>query len=416
MSGGGKQTSTTVNKTEIPEWLDKAGQENYNRAKDIANKPADFYGGPRVAPLSETTTNAFNYLKTNQNAGTDLTDQAAGIFSGIAGLPTGFTPVNSGQVSAGADVVAGQLKDTDLSSYMNPYISNVIDTSLGALDRSRTMALQQNADKAISAGAFGGSRSAIVDAVTNAETAREAGILSSGLYRDAYDKAVSGATGDINRRLSTDIYNRDTRLGVDTGNVNRDLAAASTNQAAQLESQRQAAQNAATAGQGMLGAGNQKQQQILDMFGAQTGVGALEQAQRQSEINAEREKFDEPRKRELENLNLLLSSLGMTPYGQTTTQTSTTPTPGTDWGTLGMGIFSTLMGLSDDDWKEDKVKVGETDDGLGIWSFRYKGDPKTYPKSIGVMASEVEKVKPEAVKRIPGGPRVVDYGLLAGGI
>jgi len=69
--------------------------------------------------------------------------------------------------------------------------------------------------------------------------------------------------------------------------------------------------------------------------------------------------------------------------------------------------FTGLMSLSDERAKTDKEKIGETEDGMGIYSFKYKGSPKT---EIGLMAQEVKKKKPEAVARRADGLLAVDYG------
>jgi hypothetical protein len=142
--------------------------------------------------------------------------------------------------------------------------------------------------------------------------------------------------------------------------------------------------------------------------------GDIRQNQRQAEIDSKMDKFNEPRDNRIDNLNLRLSALGMSPYGktETTTKTGTSEQSGTDFGQMGMGIFSMLLGLSDDNTKTDKEKVGKlpgTD--LEMWAFRYKNDPKTYPKSVGVMASDVEKKMPQAVHRV-GDRRVINYGMI----
>jgi hypothetical protein len=69
--------------------------------------------------------------------------------------------------------------------------------------------------------------------------------------------------------------------------------------------------------------------------------------------------------------------------------------------------MSGLMSLSDERAKTDKEKIGETKDGLGIYSFKYKGSPKT---EIGLMAQEVKKKKPRAVGVRSDGLMAVDYG------
>jgi len=74
-------------------------------------------------------------------------------------------------------------------------------------------------------------------------------------------------------------------------------------------------------------------------------------------------------------------------------------------GLLGLG-GSLIGAFSDERMKEDIEKIGKTDDGQNIYSFRYKGSPKT---EIGLMAQEVRKRKPEAVMEGPGGLMMVDY-------
>ena len=44
--------------------------------------------------------------------------------------------------------------------------------------------------------------------------------------------------------------------------------------------------------------------------------------------------------------------------------------------------------------KEDIRRVGQTDGGLPIYTFRYKGEPKVH---MGVMAQDVAKSQPEAL-------------------
>lgn len=81
----------------------------------------------------------------------------------------------------------------------------------------------------------------------------------------------------------------------------------------------------------------------------------------------------------------------------------------------GLGSFGgALIGLSDDNAKKDKERLGDIDGEMGLWAFRYKGEPKSQPKHLGLMASEVEKEKPSAVLRGKDGKRYVDYGKALG--
>jgi hypothetical protein len=42
------------------------------------------------------------------------------------------------------------------------------------------------------------------------------------------------------------------------------------------------------------------------------------------------------------------------------------------------------------------VLIGRLDSGLGIYRFRYRGEPQTY---VGVMAQDAQMVRPDAVTR-----------------
>ena len=78
------------------------------------------------------------------------------------------------------------------------------------------------------------------------------------------------------------------------------------------------------------------------------------------------------------------------------------------WGGLGSlaGGALTAFALSDPEVKTDVRQVGETADGLGVYRYRFLGEPQ---EEVGVMADEVQEKKPQAVA-VRGGLRMVDYG------
>lgn len=331
--------TTQVTEVKLPAWVDQASQENYNLAKELGSKPFMQYQGDRVGQMDDSTKGFLEQLKGQIGSG-DMTQ----VLSDIA------TGKNS-------------IANTDLSKYTNPYTDEVVDKSLADVNDQRIQALMGNSDAAQKAGAFGGSRHGVVDAVTNAESLKDMGLLSAQLRSQGFDKAIAAAGQDISNQQSSAIATNDAR----TKNL----------------------------------AGLMQQ-------------GLLEQQNSQAQIDSDMAKFNEARDYDLENLNLRLSALGMSPYGKTdtTTKTSTGGNSGTDMGQLGLGIFSLLLGLSEDNEKTDKKKIGKVPGSdLDLWAFRYKGDPKSYPKSVGVMASDVEKKMPEAVHKV-NGTRVINYGLI----
>jgi hypothetical protein len=113
-------------------------------------------------------------------------------------------------------------------------------------------------------------------------------------------------------------------------------------------------------------------------------------------------------------LNLRLQSLGMTPYGKTTTgtQTQTNPTSSNPWMT-GIGAAATFLPMMFSDRKVKKNikplgKVPGTD--LNAYEFDYKkgfmgGTPG---KQVGLMADDVRKKVPGAVTKVKVAGETVD--------
>jgi hypothetical protein len=82
-------------------------------------------------------------------------------------------------------------------------------------------------------------------------------------------------------------------------------------------------------------------------------------------------------------------------------------------GGLAQGVGSAAAAaipfmMSDKRLKTDIEKVGKTDAGLPIYTYKYKGDSKT---QMGVMAQDVKKKTPKAVKEV-GGFKAVNYALV----
>lgn len=279
MPGATPTTSTQVVNNTVPQWVSDAGQANYNKAVSLDNSPLQQFAGSEVAPLSDQTKQAFNFFNQNLGAGSVDTAGAADVFRRMSD-PNAFA--------------------SGVKGFMNPYVDDVVNTSMRDMNDQLNTSLQGNADKAIAAKAFGGSRGAVVDAVTRAQSAKDSGTLSAQLRSQAFTDAAN--------RLQSGLT---------------------------------------TEGQGLLSTGDQEQSQMLKQFAGLTQIGQTNDTQNQGQLNDKVRTFNEQRDKELNDLNVRLASLGMTPYStQSQTNTSTTPgSAGTDYGALGIGLLSLLAGL-----------------------------------------------------------------------
>lgn len=147
------------------------------------------------------------------------------------------------------------------------------------------------------------------------------------------------------------------------------------------------------------------------MFGANDYLnqyGTQAQGQNQNEINAQvlyDQQSQSAEANAIKDYMSLMSGMG----GQFGTSSSTQSSGGGLMSVLGLGLQAAPLFMpSDRRIKENIKRVGQTDDGLPIYTYTYKGG-NTY--HMGVMAQDVAEVKPEAVGKL-GNYLAVNYGAL----
>jgi len=155
----GKQTST---ESALSNYVGPYVTEMLGKGQALGNTGYEAYGGPLTAGESALQTDAF---------------------SGVAGLtvPTdqmgAFTPKSFNDAG---------VADT----YMNPYLTGALNPSIDAARRQAEIQRVNDAGRLTKAGAFGGSRQALMEAEGNRGLLdRIAGITGTG-YANAYDKAM----------------------------------------------------------------------------------------------------------------------------------------------------------------------------------------------------------------------------------
>lgn len=387
--GGGGQTATTqqVTKTELPAWVQNASYSNYLRAQDVANRPYQAFSGQDIAGQDPATLRAYGVI----NA---LDQQPQGI-STIPNISnTGILDATNPYYQQARDLYGQSAGPLDTQQYFDPFTQEVTNRAVANANTSLTQQLAQIAGNQEKAGAFGGSRGAIEDAVTRAQGVKNIGDLTAQLNSAAYGQALSAAQNQAARQAGA--------------------AAGLTGVGGAVQGAQQAQQAALAAQQNQqTGLANYLQQygaQAAQLL-SQAGIG--QQGYAQSLIDAAKQRFQEARDYPVEQLNILLSSLGMSPYGKTETGTKTVDQSSSpDYATLGLGAFKTLMSVlpfSDREDKTDIQKLGkDPETGLDMYAYRYKTDPKTYPKVVGPMAQDIEKkFGPKTVKKF-GGHRAIN--------
>lgn len=111
----------------------------------------------------------------------------------------------------------------------------------------------------------------------------------------------------------------------------------------------------------------------------------------------------------LSNVGLQSGSI-LSDAGKYSTSQQTSQSKGSkSTGGLGKAIGAGLAIFSDRRLKENIEKLYERDDGLGVYSYNYKGDSIV---QTGVMADEVAFYRPDALGPVVNGYMTVNYGEL----
>lgn len=205
-----------------------------------------------------------------------------------------------GAATGAATYSPQSLGGRSLSRYQNPFQQQVIDTTLGDIERSRQMGLNDVGAAATRAGAFGGSRLGVAEAETN-RAAMDAVARASGQLRSqGFSQAQGAAQQDISNQLAAQGLN--------------------LNAAGQLGS-------LSNLGFGM---GQSIQQQQMQQ-------GTMQQALQQQLIDAARAQYGGFTGQPAASTQAPLQALGTVPYGQTQTQTQQ---PGLfNYLSLGLGLL-----------------------------------------------------------------------------
>lgn len=130
---------------------------------------------------------------------------------------TGYTGAQQGPADR---VVAGQLGNTDLAPYMNPYTSQVVNQTQADMERARQIEMMRSGDARTAAGAFGGSRHGVADAETNRAFYDRLGATTGQLRAAGFENAQGAALSDIGNRLNASLANQGANLQVAGANQN----------------------------------------------------------------------------------------------------------------------------------------------------------------------------------------------------
>jgi hypothetical protein len=233
--------------------------------------------------------------------------QQAGIGASAVQSAAGYSPqMVSGQQADRSAVqnLQAQSGAQNMQQYMNPFQQDVVDVALGDIERARQMQQMQGSAQAQRAGAFGGSRQGVAQALTNEAALREAGRTAAGLRAQGFETAAGLGMQDAARQLQAQSANQGVDMSLEQANAQLRQNAMLANQQAGLQgSQQQMQAGAQLADIGAL------TQNLGFTQAAQLGqIGQQQQAMTQAQLDA-------IRNLPLEQQQIINEALGLNPAG-----------------------------------------------------------------------------------------------------
>lgn len=310
--GGGSapsQTTSTVNQSNLPEYVQPYVESMLGAAqKQVYTMSTDADGKDTVTGFQKYTPYSTN-MNDYQAGFAPLQQQA---FQGAAGLQT------PGQIGAGSQLAgaaglgslgAGQQYNMMATNpyatqaFMNPYLQNALQPQLQEIGRQFDISGTQQQGQATRAGAFGGSREALMAS----ENQRNKNMAMNQAIGQGYNTAFNQAQQAM-------------QYGAGLGLQGMGQAASAAGQLGQLGSQQLAAQ------QGILG--------------TQSQFGGQQQAQEQAKINQAIQNYATEQQYPMLQLGNISSLLRGLPMQSTTTQTyQAQPGLASQIGALGTGAI-----------------------------------------------------------------------------
>ena len=194
--GGGPSTpEKTTQVQDLPDWAKGYAQDTLSKTAaltDISKNPYQTYGGERIAGFQPMQQQAF------ESAATMRPSEQLGLGTSLAGA-AGLGALGTNY--RGRNFQGGQFDTQAAEDYMSPYTQKVVDYQKAQALRDYQIAQPMRQAQAVQQGAFGGSRSAIIDAeAQRALNSQLQGIEATG-QQNAFQQAQAQFNADQARRL-----------------------------------------------------------------------------------------------------------------------------------------------------------------------------------------------------------------------
>lgn len=336
--GGGQPTSQNITQTTIPEYARPYVEKYLGKAEAIADLGYQPYGGQRMAAFDPFQ------LQAQQNVANMQTAQQLGTatqMAGLAGLragnmkydPTKFNAMQlqQYQMQRPEDVSTGRFTDPNvMQQYMSPYQQAVTDIDKREALRQSGIMRQQQQAQAAQQGAFGGSRSAMVEAERQRNLGQQMEDIQTRGSQAAFQQGAQQFQVDQQRALQAALANQQMGFGTGAQNLQAQLGVQQLGSQQALEAQRMGEQSRQfganlglqgiqqqLASAGLLGnLGQMEFGQQKDIINALNAAGSQRQALEQGRLDMNYQDFLRQQQHPYQQLGFMFDALRGLPLGQ----------------------------------------------------------------------------------------------------
>jgi hypothetical protein len=192
--------ATGVTESTVSNWAAPVVGGIINSAVDYASNPYQVYGGQTVAGPSNLQNQAFSGIQqltqpntAQTNAATNMQDVYKSAMTQPAYTGTTFTSNTTG--------INNQFDQNALNSYMNPYLSTILNPQLAEARRNAGIEQMKNQAQMIKSGAFGGGGADYLNAETQRNLGTKLADITGKGYENAYTQSLNQYNADQNRLL-----------------------------------------------------------------------------------------------------------------------------------------------------------------------------------------------------------------------
>jgi hypothetical protein len=387
--GGGGPQQTTSYQTNIPEYLEPYVLDMMDATKGQIYKPGGGFRdyksyasydkerggtGESVAGFTPMQSQAMRGI---QNYQLPQQGQYGSQMVGMSGL---------GAMNAGNQYAQQATNPYATQAYMSPYMENALQPQLREAARQSEIQKQANQAQAVQQGAFGGGRSAIVEAERQRNLAQQQGDIYGKGMQSAFEQARQA------QQFGADLSLKGYGMGMEGGKTLADI-------------------------------GNQQYAQQLGLMGKQLEVGGQQQQYEQQRLNQIIQDYATSQQYPFMQLGILSNMIRGQPMQAVTTQSYQAQPSMLQQGIGALGMVNSLNKGSKEGGviKEmasggiasglNEYEVDDMSERLGDKQLNAKmGDPKTDPRTKQILGGEVAR---REQTRAAAGVGMASGGILA---